>query len=107
MQETTSNNLTDNYTVQVAGAVNTKLSEVKSPIFTSLGELQVQLNLIGENIDRLKSKTATVRIELPREAYPEGTRDSTSMLLGELGMMVEQARKINSEMNAIIGEIEL
>lgn len=86
-----------------------RLTDVdKSPIQTALLKMNVTLNKLGDEVDRLSSRTAPARNLTPTEATePDNKKEYGSALFAELTRMNNQSEQILRNLQNIINEIEL
>lgn len=81
----------------------------KSPVQTALLKINITLNKLGEEMDRLSARTSSARNLVPTESttLDDGRKEYGSALFAELSRMNTQAEHILNNLQNIIGEIEL
>lgn len=80
----------------------------KTPIASALSNLNGALNQLGDEVDRIGSRTSSARNIVPTEAInDESKKEYGSPLFAELSRLNAQANQILRNLQGITAEIEL
>lgn len=89
---------------------NSRLTDIdKTPVSSAVSSLSSTLNQLGDEVDRIGSRTSSVRNIAPTASteLDDGRKEYGSPLFAELSRLDQQANQILRNLQNITAEIEL